>query len=74
MKDFIRTSDFDRETIERVMSVAERVKERTKRRELSDVMKGYSAALIFQKPSLRTRVTFDVGIKQLGGHSIYLGP
>ncbi len=74
MKDFIRTSDFDRETLERVMNVAARVKERTKQRELSEVMKGYSAALIFQKPSLRTRVTFDVGIKQLGGHSVYLGP
>lgn len=56
------------------MNVAARVKGRTLQRELSDVMKGYSAALIFQKPSLRTRVTFDVGIKQLGGHSVYLGP
>ncbi len=74
MKDLIRTSDFDRDTVERVMNVAVRVKERTHRREICDVLQGYSAALIFQKPSLRTRVTFDVGIKQLGGHSVYLGP
>lgn len=74
MRDLIRTSDFNRETAERVLDLATRVKERTKRREFSTILSGYSAALIFQKPSLRTRVTFDVGMKQLGGHSIYLGP
>lgn len=74
MRDLIRTSDFDRETAERVLDLAMRVKDRTKRREFSTILAGYSAALIFQKPSLRTRVTFDVGMKQLGGHSIYLGP
>ncbi len=74
MKDLIRTSDFERQTAEKVLDLAGRVKERTKRREMSDVLQGYTAALIFQKPSLRTRVTFDVGIKQLGGHSVYLGP
>lgn len=74
MKDLIRTSDFDRATVENVMERALRIKEKTRRRELFDILKGYNAAMIFQKPSLRTRVTFDVGIKQLGGHSIYLGP
>ncbi len=74
MRNLIRTTDFDRETAERVLDLAGRVKERTKRREMSTVLAGYSAAMIFQKPSLRTRVTFDVGMKQLGGHSIYLGP
>lgn len=34
---------------------------------------GKSIAMLFEKPSLRTRVSFDVGIRQLGGHSIYLG-
>lgn len=74
MKDLIRTSDFDRETAEKILSVAATVKERTKHRELSKILEGYAAALVFQKPSLRTRVTFDVGIKQLGGHAVYLGP
>jgi ornithine carbamoyltransferase len=74
MRDLIRTSDFNRETAERVMQVAAKVKERTLRREPCDLLRGYNAALIFQKPSLRTRVTFDVGIHQLGGHSVYLGP
>src|SRR5947207_8646113 len=35
---------------------------------------GRTVALIFEKPSLRTRLSFDVGIAQLGGHSVYLSP
>jgi len=35
---------------------------------------GKTLAMIFEKPSLRTRVTFDVGMEQLGGHSLYLSP
>ena len=34
---------------------------------------GKTVAMLFEKPSLRTRVSFDVGVRQLGGHSIYLG-
>ncbi len=40
----------------------------------SDSLKGKALALIFEKPSLRTRVTFDVGIHQMGGFSVYLSP
>ena len=37
-------------------------------------LKGKTLAMIFEKPSLRTRVSFDVGIEQLGGHPLYLSP
>ena len=41
--------------------------------ERSKALQGKSVAMLFEKPSLRTRVSFDVGIKQLGGHPVYLG-
>ena len=37
-------------------------------------LKGKTLAMIFEKPSLRTRVTFDVGMEELGGHPLYLSP
>ena len=37
------------------------------------VMAGKSAALLFEKPSLRTKVSFDIAVHQLGGHPLYLG-
>ncbi len=40
----------------------------------ADALKGKALAMIFEKPSLRTRVTFDVGIHQLGGFALYLSP
>jgi len=40
----------------------------------ADALKVKALAMIFEKPSLRTRVTFDVGIRQLGGFAIYLSP
>src|SRR5262249_38087983 len=37
-----------------------------------DVLRGKTLALLFEKPSLRTRVSFDVGMQRLGGHAVYL--
>jgi len=74
MRDFLRAADFSKDDLDRVFRVAESVKAATRKGQFLDVMQGRSAAMIFQKPSLRTRVTFDVGIHQLGGHPVYLGP
>ena len=39
-----------------------------------DVLRGKSVALLFEKPSLRTKVSFDLAVSQLGGHPLFLGP
>ena len=49
-------------------------KMKANRKKYSKALEGKTLALIFEKPSLRTRTTFDVGIQQLGGFSLYLSP
>lgn len=71
-KDFLSVDDISRETILHLFRLAGEMKRRPDRFRRS--LDGRIMALIFEKPSLRTRTTFDVGIKQLGGHSIYLSP
>src|SRR3989344_5465776 len=44
-----------------------------KKRKFPNSLRGKNLVLLFEKPSLRTKVSFSVGINQLGGHSIYLG-
>ncbi|MBX7244678.1 MAG: ornithine carbamoyltransferase [Candidatus Sumerlaeaceae bacterium] len=74
MRDFLRASDFTAHDIERMFSLATSLKVPVQQHQPLDLLHGRSAAMIFQKPSLRTRATFDIGIYQLGGHAIYLGP
>ncbi len=61
------------ETLE-VLRLAERLKREVKEGRSHPRLAGRTLAMIFQKPSLRTRVSFEVGMTQLGGHAIYLGP
>jgi ornithine carbamoyltransferase len=71
-KDFLTIRDFSSEELVHLLDVARDIKANP--RQYADALKGKTLALIFEKPSLRTRVTFDVGIQQLGGFSIYLSP
>jgi ornithine carbamoyltransferase len=66
--------DFTREEIEDLLSFAAEVKGRLKRGEDYRPLKGKVMTMIFQKPSLRTRVSFETGMYQLGGMALYLGP
>ena len=71
-KDFISIRDFTPSDIQYLLTLARQVK--THPATYSEALKRKTLAMIFEKPSLRTRVTFDVGIQQLGGFSVYLSP
>ncbi|PLS79188.1 MAG: ornithine carbamoyltransferase [Chloroflexi bacterium] len=67
--------DLDRDQTLAVLARAAKLKAAWhKKRKASKRLRGYTLAAIFEKPSLRTRTTFEAGMTQLGGHSTYLGP
>ena len=67
-KDFLWLADLDSEEIRQMVRKARSMKEGV----TPKAMDGMVAALLFEKPSLRTRVSFEVGVKQMGGYCIYL--
>jgi ornithine carbamoyltransferase len=69
---FTRVADWSGDELERVLDLADELKEQQKRREQHHLLPGRSLGMIFQKPSTRTRVSFEVGIAQLGGTGLYL--
>ncbi len=72
VNDFLTIRDLSREEILETFRIARDMK--ADRMKYSEALKGKALALIFEKPSLRTRTTFDIGIQQLGGYSLYLSP
>ncbi|MFQ5603937.1 MAG: ornithine carbamoyltransferase [bacterium] len=73
-KHFLAISDLTREEIEDIFKLTEELKSKQKAGEAHAYLQGKTLAMIFQKPSARTRVSFEVGMFQLGGHALYLGP
>jgi ornithine carbamoyltransferase len=74
-KDFLSILDFDATDLERCLQLAARLKaERSLGRQSStaDAIDGRHIALLFEKPSLRTRSTFEIAVRELGGHVIAL--
>jgi len=69
-RSFTRVADFSSEELELVLNVAEQLKALP--RQEQQVLPGRALGMIFQKPSTRTRVSFEVGIAQLGGYGLYL--
>jgi ornithine carbamoyltransferase len=69
-RDFLSVADLDREELLAILELAADIKSgRWRRRPLE----GQAVAMLFQKPSNRTRVSFEVGIARLGGHAVTLG-
>src|ERR671933_3019936 len=69
---YTRVADWSREELEQVLDLADELKELQRRREEHHLLPGRTLGMIFQKPSTRTRVSFEVGIAQLGGTGLYL--
>lgn len=73
-RDFVSIDDLTAEEIRAVLQHSTDLKRRFRAGEAAPILAGKTLAMIFEKPSLRTRVTFEVGMRQLGGHAIYLSP
>src|SRR5215218_9555110 len=70
-RDFLAIPDFSRAELERLFDLAERMRAGAYTRK---PLAGKSLAMIFMKASTRTRVSFEVGAWQLGGHALFLSP
>jgi ornithine carbamoyltransferase len=73
-RDFVSISDFTLAEIDELFQLSRELKEQVKKGKEHHHLEGKVLAMIFEKPSLRTRVTFETGMVQLGGHAIYLSP
>lgn len=73
-KDFIHISDLSKDEIMETIDLASYVKSKFYNRDDFLPFKGYSLAMIFAKPSARTRISFETGFSRMGGKAIYLGP
>lgn len=70
LKHCLSLLDFETDDLKKLINLAKAIKADPSA--YSDVLKGKSIATLYEKQSLRTRVTFDVGINKLGGHAVYL--
>jgi ornithine carbamoyltransferase len=73
-RDFIHIDDLSAEEIIEILDLAAEVKQRFQRRENYRPFKDHSLAMMFAKPSARTRISFETGFFRLGGHALFLGP
>lgn len=69
-KDFLTLKDYSKEEIEYLLDLSGKIKK--DKNSYSKVLEGKNIAMLFDKHSTRTRLSFEVGINQLGGNSIYL--
>jgi ornithine carbamoyltransferase len=73
-KDFLSLADWQAADLRQILARAHELKRSYRRGETPQTLRGRTLALYFEKPSLRTHVTFEAGMSQLGGHAILLRP
>ncbi len=74
MKHFLSLADLTSAELTELLELARSLKDEWRSGGNKPVLKGKSLALVFQKPSLRTRVSFEMGMVHLGGYAFYLSP
>jgi ornithine carbamoyltransferase len=74
MKDFLTIADYSPERLQEILDLSIKLKGELKSGGNAPRLQGKVLAMIFQKPSLRTRVSFDMAMRHLGGDALYLSP
>ena len=72
MRHFLTLNDFSKNEIIEILNLAFEIKKEAKARNFKPYLKDQKLAMIFEKSSTRTRVSFDVGMNELGGHALFL--
>ena len=73
-KDFLAITDITKDEIDGIFKLNKEIKDKLKAGKSYHPLKGKSLAMIFQKQSTRTRISFETGMYQLGGHALYISP
>lgn len=73
-KHFLHISDFSKDELWNMLHLAKEIKTKFHKREDYKPFKDQSLAMIFAKPSARTRISFETGFTWMGGHALFLGP
>ncbi|WP_456057660.1 ornithine carbamoyltransferase [Campylobacter hominis] len=72
MRHFLTLNDFSKAEILEILNLADKIKKETKDKKYEPYLKNQTLAMIFEKSSTRTRVSFETGIYQLGGQGLFL--
>lgn len=73
-KDFIAIADYSAEDLKRMLDLAVKLKKEYFEKGNEPILKGKVLAMLFSKPSLRTRISFDMGMRHLGGDALFISP
>lgn len=71
-KHFLSLHDFSRQELDAMLALAAQLKEKQQKRAAHHLLEGKTLAMIFDKASTRTRISFEVGMFQLGGHALFI--
>lgn len=74
VKDFLHISDYSEDQLWEILNLAKELKTKFHNKENYKPFNDRSLAMIFAKPSARTRVSFETGFEWMGGHALFLGP